>query len=374
MCHYSVFLFVFLCISTNLSSQEYKITGRVLDTDENPIVFANVLLLKTTDSTIVNGASTDDKGVFVFHSIAKGNYLLKASYIENISELKPIGVSSDFDAGVLVVQGAQELDEVLVIQQKPRLERKVDRIVFNVANTALSDGSLWDLLKQTPSVNDIQGVLVVKGSRNITVMINGRKINLPQEDIINLLIGTSANNVEAVEVITNPPSKYSAEGGMLIDIIMSKNLIAGYNGSLFNRYKQGVYAKHSLGTDHYFKGSKSDFSLNYSYGRDKNIRRHKDVVNFIQPNNTFSTWTSNQDYLRRIERHAMNANYNYQFNEKSSLSLATINSWNPNNSRLFDTKTIIESNTNFDDFNTINQSGENTLNTSFYVDYAQKLI
>ena len=53
-------------------------------------------------------------------------------------------------------------------------------------------------------------------------------VNLPQEDIVNLLSGTSASNIEAIEVITNPPAKYSAEGGMLINIKMNRNLISGY--------------------------------------------------------------------------------------------------------------------------------------------------
>lgn len=369
---FSIFIFLFGSL-TFIFSQEYKVSGRVLNSNNEAVVFANVLLYNTPDSSIVKGTSTDDLGRFFFDDIKAGNHVIKASYIENVSNSIGIKVSKDTDVGDVIISETEELEEVVVTYKQPRLERKVDRLIFNVENTALSDNSLWDLLKHTPSVNDIQGVLTIKGSSDVTVMINSRKINLPQNDIINLLAGSSASNVKSIEVITNPPSKYSAEGGMIIDIKMSKNLIAGYNGGVFNRYKQGVYAKHTLGTDHYFKGNKSDFSLNYSYSRDKNIRRHIDIVNFFEEDNTASTWVSNQDYLRRIERHSLSAYYNYQFNMKSSLSLATINSWNPNNSRLFDTETTIENTTDFNDFNTLNISSENTLNTSFYADYVQKL-
>ncbi len=368
-------LLVLLFFSKTVSSQEFQLTGKVENTQEERIAFANVLLLHAKDSTVLDGTSSDENGFFFFDKIKKGVYFVQASFVANSSEVYAVSVNSDVDMGILLIdETTQNLDEVIVTYQKPKLERKIDRLVFNVANTAIADGTIWDLLKHTPTVNDIQGVLTVKGSSNIIVMINGRKVNLPQNDIINLLSGASASNVDSIEVITNPPSKYSAEGGMIIDIKMNKNLIAGYNGALFNRYRQGVFAKHSLGTDHYFKGSKSDFALNYSYGREKNIRRHKDVVNFFEQDNTFSTWTSIQDYLRRIERHGLNVSYNYQFNEKSSLALSTINSWNPNNSRLFDTKTSIQgAANNFFDFNTINNSGENTLNTSFYANYLEKL-
>ena len=85
-------------------------------------------------------------------------------------------------------------------------------------------------------------------------MINDKKVNLPPEDILNLLSGTSAKGVQSIEVITTPPAKYDAEGGTLINIKMKKNLIAGYNGAVYNKYSQGVFPRQMLGTSHFFKG------------------------------------------------------------------------------------------------------------------------
>jgi outer membrane receptor protein involved in Fe transport len=371
----TIFLFSFFCISTNLFSQEYKLIGSVLDSDEVPIVFANVLLLKATDSTIINGTSTDDKGVYIFNSITAGKYLLKASYIENVSKMKPITMSSDFDAGVLIILASQALDEVVVSYEKPKLERKVDRLVFNVENTALADGNIWELLKQTPNVNVVNNVLSIKGSGNVGILINGRKVNLPEADIINLLSGSSASSVEAVEVITNPPLKYSAEGGMLINIKMKKNLIAGYNGAVFNNFTQGVFAKNTMGTDHFFKGKKTSFSVNYSFTEDKRIWRYTDITNFSGNGSPASIWTANQDLTSRRKRHNVNAFFDYDIDAKNALSISTINVFNPHVNIFSLSETVIEDleGSTLSSFNTINDANREQVNTSFYADWVHKL-
>lgn len=373
------FLFLFLLMGTWSSvilSQEYRLSGNVENTESAPIIYANVLLLKTSDSTVLKGTSTDEKGKFHLDGVMAGKYLLAASYIKNTSNYLAIEVNADTKVGTLIIDETTEnLDEVVVTYQKPKLERKVDRLVFNVANTALSDGTIWDLLKHTPSVSDIQGVLTVKGSSDITVMINSRKINLPKSDIINLLSGASASSVESIEVITNPPSKYSAEGGMLIDIKMSKNLIAGYNGAIFNQYRQGVFAKHTLGTDHFFKGKKTGFSVNYSFNKDKWITRYTDITNFAENASISSVWTANQDRILRRNRHNLSAFFDYQINEKNTLNFSTINTFNPKVDRLDDSRTVIDDTdgNELSSFNTINSSNQNQMNTSFYGDWIHKL-
>src|SRR5690606_17365843 len=112
----------------------------------------------------------------------------------------------------------QELNEVIVVSKKPTLEQKVDRLVFNIENTALSDSDIWDVLKRTPTVFVKNDEITVKGEGGVQIMINDKKVNLPAEDVLNLLSGTSAKGVQSIEVITTPPAKYDAEGGTLINI------------------------------------------------------------------------------------------------------------------------------------------------------------
>ncbi len=369
-----IFISLISC-SYLLRAQEFSIQGKVLSSERESIWLANVLLLSPLDTLLINGSSSDEKGMFKITNVPPGKYLLKASYLENESDYLEVDVASDSDIGEISISNyAQTLDEVIVSTQKPRIERKVDRLVFNIGNTALSDSDIWEALKRAPGVVVINNQLSVNGNKDIGIMINGRKVNLPRADVINLLSGTSASNVESIEVITNPPSKYSAEDGMLININMKKNLISGYNGAIFNRYTQGVYPKHTLGTDHYFKGKKASLSLNYSFNKEKWLTRYTDITNFIEEGVVTSTWKADENYIRRRKRHNFNAFFDYVFDDRNALSISTLNQWNPKVSRLYDTETRISDTDGADvsSFITLNDSEENQINTSLYLDFVHK--
>jgi len=368
--------FLFLILSGSFATaQDFDITGTVLDSDQNPLVFANVLL-QTLDGTLVKGATTDTNGLFRLNKVKTGEYLLFASYIESKSDTLSISLTADLNVGSLIISGeAQVLDEAVVTAQKPRLVQLADRYVFNIENTALSDSDIWDVLKRTPGIVIVNDQLTVNNTGNIGILINGRRVNIPEKDVINLLSGSSASNVEAIEVITTPPAKYSAEGGLLIDIKMKTNLVAGYNGAVYNRYTQGVFAKHTLGTDHFFKGKKTDLSLSYSFRNNKDLVRYTDVTNFFENAQPNAIWTAEQNVISRRKQHNINAFFDYQVDERNTISLSTINSLTPNVNRFSFSETDIAdiqgtSNAGFD---TANDSDFHLYNTSLYLDWVHKL-
>ncbi len=357
------------------TAQDYKLSGTVTDGNGDPIVFANVLL-QTTDSILIKGTATDEKGFFQLFEIEPGNYLLRASFIENTSQPLKVKLDSDKDIGQLVIkENAQELDEVVVAYKKPTLEQKVDRLVFNIENTALSESDIWSVLKRTPGVVVVRDELTIRGSSNVGIMINGRLVNIPKSDIINLLSGSAAGNVQSIEVITNPPAKYSAEGGLLIDIKMKKNLISGYNGSIYNRYSQGVFPKHTLGTDHFFKGKKTDFSVNYSFRNTKSLTRYTDITNFFDNNMVDETWSAEQSLVSKRKQHNISAFLDFELDERNTVSLSTINSLTPSVNRFYDSETLITdiNGSLISSFDTTNDSDFDIFNTSVYLDWVHKL-
>ena len=368
------FLLFILLISTCINAQEFEISGRVKDQNGDPLVFANVLL-KNQDSILIKGAATDESGLFILNNVEKGTYLISASYLNNTSETLPVQVSSDLSIeDLIILQTETQLDEVQVVYKKPTIEQLADRLIFNVANTSLSQGNIWDILKQTPGVIIVNDKINIKGSSNIGVMINGRLVNIPQADIVNLLSGSSGDNVESVEVILNPPAKYSAEGGLLLDIKMKKNLIAGYNGSVYNRYTQAVFPKHMIGTDHFFKGKKTDFSLSYSFRKSKDLRRFTDITNFFDSGSVTDVWTTEQRTITRSNQHNVSGFFDYQFNDKSSLSFSTINTFTAPANRFIDSNTLIEDTSGdlLSSFLTVNDSDYDALNSAYYLDWTHK--
>ncbi|MEP2239795.1 MAG: outer membrane beta-barrel protein, partial [Maribacter sp.] len=368
-------LTLLFCLTFSLAfSQEFIISGFVVDDNQAPVVLANVILL-SEDGEFIKGTVTNDQGAYEIKSVTTGNYRIVASYIANTVESELLSIADSIEIEPLILQSSQELDEVVVTQKKPVIEQLADRHIFNIENTALSDGDIWDVLKRTPGVMVMNNRLYINGSPNVTIMINGKRVNLPEDDIINLLTGSSASNVESIEVITSPPAKYSAEGGLLIDIKMKKNLVAGYNGAVFNRYTQGVLPKHTLGTDHFFKGKKVDFSTNYSFNHNRDWSRNTDVTTYSEIGQESEIWTVEQKIIDKEKSHNVNLFLDVQLDEKNTLSLSSTSSLSPNGiSNYFSTTNINttdgELTAQLDGLNTTQYE---TYNSSNYLDWVYKL-
>lgn len=364
---------LFLLSLATGTAQELSLTGTVKDAENVEIPFANVILTSGLDSSMVKGTSADEFGNFEMTGLKSDDYLLFVSYLGNTSKPIKLRLTTNLNVGTLVLEETTfVLNEAVVTFKNPTVEKQVDRLVFNIENTPLSEASIWDALKQTPSVVIINNEITVKGSRDIQVMINERKVNLPNQDIINLFSGASANNIESIEVITSPPAKFSAEGGLIINIKMKKGLLAGYNGAVYNRYTQGVFAKHILGTDQYFKSQKTDFSFNYSIGKNKELTRYTDKTRFFD--DEISLWTANQENVVYQTTHNLSTFFDWELNEKNTLSVSSVNAITPWTDRTYTTRTIIEDTDGSLDsfFDTLNDSDAPLANLSFYMDYVHK--
>jgi hypothetical protein len=247
-----------------LTSQTYQITGSVRDMEGAPLPFANVLLLKASDSLQITGASADDQGQFALRQVPPDLYYLKATYFGYGSILVPLEVRSDIRIGALVLEPDENtLEEVVVTGQRPTVERKADRIVFNVENTVMSEGSTWDILRNAPGVIVVQENLEIRGQQ-ATVYLNDRKVQLSQDEILELLKGLSGDVISAVEVIPMPPASFEADDGPVLNIRTRQNIVPGYSGSVRGQYTQAVFPKYSFGTNHYYKAGKVGVFANYT--------------------------------------------------------------------------------------------------------------
>lgn len=213
-------------------SQELSVSGTVTDIEGVPVEFATIVVYDAEEETVLKGTSTDDKGFFIVNTLAADTYIIKISFIGYTSFDQKIVLTGDLDLKTIqLAEDTEHLDEVNIIVKKPTLERQADRLVFNVENTALIEGNMLQVLKNTPSVLVIGDVITVKNS-NPTVYINNRKVHLSPSDLTQLLEGSSANAIKSIEVITNPSSRYDAESGVVLNIVMSKNIATGYRGSI----------------------------------------------------------------------------------------------------------------------------------------------
>ncbi|WP_340076334.1 outer membrane beta-barrel family protein [Leptobacterium sp. I13] len=356
-------------------SQSVKIQGTIIDNENQPVSYANILLLKEQDSTLISGTSSDEKGEFTIKA-NRGTYLIKISYIGYKDTYKKLEADADVSVGIIVLdESVETLKDVTVTAKNPIVDRKIDRIVFNVANTSLTEGNIWEILKRTPGIIIINDQITLKGSGAIQVMINDRKVSLPYDDIVSLLQGTNAGSVQSVELITNPSAKYDAEGGAILNIKLNKNLSIGYNGNVSFNYNQGVFPKLSGGTSHFIKGEKLSFSISYNYDNRKSFRKNNWLINYLDNTSVTSIWESDTKRTTDLESHAASVFFDYQIDAKNILSLAVISAYRPTFERLNDSETAVFNPVRELDsiFTTLNTIERDNLNTSLYLDYAHNL-
>ena len=263
-------LIIVLFFSSVMISQ--IITGKVADkTDIIP--FANVVV-KGKNDKIIAGTTTDDKGLFEVN-VSQGNYTIEITYLgyKNWEKEVQVGVNLNLET-ILLEENAQALEEIVVKTEKRVLERKIDRLVFNVEKSiAAVGGNGLDVLKITPGVQVQNGTLVILGKGAAQVMINGRISVLVGDELVRFLSGFSASAIQKIEVITNPPAKYEAAGnGGLINIILKKGIQDFWKNSTTISYNQNRYNFTTLTNNFFYNKDKVSFSgsLKTSKGNHEN--------------------------------------------------------------------------------------------------------
>ncbi|WP_299223472.1 outer membrane beta-barrel family protein [uncultured Psychroserpens sp.] len=315
---------LFLVCSIVSYGQDASVSGTIVDAKNNPIEFANVILITEDESAILKGVSSNVNGYFSLGSIEPNTYIINISYIGFEDYKQKLIVTGNLDLKTIKLNESSEtLDQVNITVKKPTLKREADRFIFNVENTALVEGTILQVLKSTPGVLVIGDDITVKNSTP-TVYINDRRVNLTSEDLKQLLEGSSANSIQSIEVITNPSARYDAESGVVLNIIMSKNLITGYRGSVFTNYTQGVFPRYNAGTSHFFKNEHINFNINYNYHNNKINRDGDDTVNYLNNSNTTDeSWRSLTNRNTWYETHNLNANFDFFINDNNTLSISS---------------------------------------------------
>ena len=130
----------------------------------------------------------------------------------------------------------QQINEVTVVAQKPLVTVEVDKITYSLDDDpeAKTNNAL-EMFRKVPMITvDGEDKIQLKGSSNYKIYMNGKPSNLLSgENASDVLKSMPASSIKNIEVITDPGSKYDAEGvGGIINIITSKNAMQGYTGTV----------------------------------------------------------------------------------------------------------------------------------------------
>lgn len=263
----TIILSLFLLYGAILSAQ--TITGKVMDDNEEPIIFAAVTLNSPKDSTLIKATITVDMGIFEFDGTLPGKYVLKIANIGYADFSRSINFTGDvLDLGIINLNSeAQNLEEVIVVSEKPMVQVLADKTVFNVENTINATGtSAFELLRKAPGVIvDNNGGIIVEGKTGVQIFIDGKLSVLQGEDLTNYLESLQATDVASIEIITQPSSKYDAAGnGGIININLKKDKSLGTNGTFTSGLTVGDFGRNNSSLNFNNRGRKGNFYGTYS--------------------------------------------------------------------------------------------------------------
>lgn len=300
-----------------------EVSGTLLDqSTRQPLPFANVLLLRLPDSTVVANTQTAENGTFTLTNVALGRYSLRAEALgyRPARRLATLGATAPVArlGEWLAAPAAVQLGSVVVQGEKAVLADDLDKKIINVSKDLNSaGGTAADVLQKVPSVAvDENGQVSLRGSAGVTLYLDGKPA--PSSLRLDQL---PASRLETIEVITNPGARYSAQGaGGIINLVQKKQTQDGWNGEALAT--GGTRDKYTASLNLSRKAGKFNF-----FGSAEGLNNQFRGSSALQQVATADGRTTRTDQTGRTARHQANEGLrlgvDYALRPEQTLTLTT---------------------------------------------------
>jgi len=241
-----LYLLILVMVSLHKNStaqtipNSYKIVGIVADsTTKKPLDYITISL-KTSNETTIKVTLTKANGSFEFSNLQPLKYKLTLVAIGhqnkslNIDLTNNAKIISNLDI-IFMAAKLNKLKEVTVTTDRPIIKQQADRITYDLQADPESKGSnVLTMMRKVPFVSvDANDNILLKGNASFKVLINGKPSGMVESNLKAVLQSMPASTIQSIEVITNPPAKYDAEGmAGIINIITNKKIDNGYKGTV----------------------------------------------------------------------------------------------------------------------------------------------
>jgi hypothetical protein len=223
-------------------SHSQSFYGKVVDVNDEPLSFANVILQTAQDSVFVDGTVTDENGEFILKTDSGrliDRYILKISFIGYETYKKPILGKQESNLGEIVLRTSNtRLPDITVEAQLPKIKFSNGRYIADIEHSIAATGNtIESLLVQLPGVwATSDGNITINGIGGARVYINERAINLSGAALMRYLSTLRSEDISRIEVIPRPSAEIEAEGsGGIIRIITKQTRNEGWSGMLGTR-------------------------------------------------------------------------------------------------------------------------------------------
>ena len=325
------FLFVLFSLFSygfRAQAQTGNVKGRVRSEKETALYAASVALFDT-DNKLVKAVLTDAEGAFTISRLRPGTYSLKVTSVgfeDQILKGLLITESELILEPILLKESAVQLNEVVIKKEKPLVQVLADKTVFNVENTINATGNTgFELLRKAPGVVvDNNDNVVVEGKSGVLFYIDGKQSFLSGADMTNFLKTIQSTDIESIEIITQPSSKYDAAGNAgIVNIKLKKNKNFGTNGTVTSGYNIGRFGTSVNSISLNNRSKKFNTYLNYSnrFGKSYNFMEFE-----RQQNGRVFNSDTKTDYMTNANNVKMGLDYTH--NRRHSFGLVLTGNFN----------------------------------------------
>jgi hypothetical protein len=316
-----------------------KVSGQVVDGNTKTVEAATITLLRAKDSSVAKISAANKDGNFIFENVDDGKYLVSITAVGHTKgfsetfEITPSNSNVTLKT-IELVPLAKNLAGVTVAAKKPLIEQKIDRTIVNVEASITNVGtSALEVLEKSPGVSiDKDGNISLKGKQGVQVYIDGRPTYMSGTDLANYLRNLSSNQLDQIEIMTNPPAKYDAAGNAgIINIKTKKTKQLGYSGSFSSTWSQGRYPKVSESFIFNYRKNKLNLFTTLGYNYRKNWQDLDIQRKFIDQSTKVVKSHFDQESRIKEEGQSYNAKvgFDYFATKKTTIGAVVTGYFNP---------------------------------------------
>lgn len=223
-------IFFFFGILTTFS--QHKISGKIVDKQNQPLPFANIVLYKIGEEANPNGTVSNNDGIYNFDKIASGKYKLEFSMLGfETQKIAEFDLNEHKTFNITLKEESQVLNEVVVKSKRPVIKQTAEKLIVDLEKSEMINTNLQDVMRKVPGVLVTNNGISIAGNRGVRILINGKTTEYM--DVETLLRDFPADNISKIEVVEQPGAEYEASGsGAIINIILKKNVKLGTHGSV----------------------------------------------------------------------------------------------------------------------------------------------
>lgn len=336
-----IIAFIFLLGLFSIQAQN-SISGKIVDSDNQPLAFANIILYNLETKETPKGTISDDNGNYRFENIASGTYKLEVSMLGFESKtIKEFKLEANKSFNFTLAEESQQLNEVVVKSKRPVIKQTAEKLIVDLEKSEMINTNLQDVMRKVPGVLVTNNGISIAGNTGVRILINGKTTEYM--DIQTILRDFPADNISKIEVVEQPGAEYEASGsGAIINIILKKNVRLGTHGST-----------------NFWVGEDEGFE----YGTGISIASYKNKLNWqTNINHSQPTWREDLFLVRSVgsetydqitrepydpNNFTVSGNLDYYINDKHSIGIG--GRWNNRKStRVAESRTIISDASNTD--------------------------